>query len=241
VLWPGESPIGRRIAMPEHPTPSDWLTIVGVVDDVRQRGLATGVDPAIYQPYPQVKSAFFLSHMTFALRTTSDPLRLAPAIRATLKNLDADLPAQSIASMPDLIAETTAEPRFQARLLAIFAAMAFALAFVGIYGVLTYSVALRRREFGIRMALGARSADMLGLVLRRTVTLAALGIVIGWAGALALTRVLATSKFLFDVKPHDPAVFGAVAVTILAAALLAGFIPGLRARRVDPIVALRAE
>ena len=227
--------------MPNHPAPGDWLTIVGVVDDVRQRGLATGVDPAIYQPYPQVNQGFFLSHMTFALRTASDPLRLAPAMRETLRDVDADLPAQSIASMPALIAATTAEPRFQARLLVTFAALAFALALVGIYGVLSYSVALRRREFGIRMALGARSADVLGLVLRRTVTLAALGIVIGWAGALALTRVLATSEVLFDVTPHDPAVYGGVALAILTAAVVAGCVPGLRARRVDPVVALRTD
>ena len=241
VLWPGEDPIGKRVSLEDQPAAADWLTVVGVVDEVKQRGLARTVDPTVYQPYLQVKPVFFLSHMTFVLRTESDPTRLGPAIRGALRDVDPELPAQSIASMSDLIAATTVAPRFQSRLLAVFAAMAFILAVTGIYGVLTYAVALRRREFGIRMALGAQSAEVVGLILRRTITIAAAGIVIGWVGAVGLTRVLGQSVVLFGVPPHDPATFSVVALVLFGAALAAGIVPALRARRIDPIIALRCE
>ncbi|OFW11262.1 MAG: hypothetical protein A3H96_25690 [Acidobacteria bacterium RIFCSPLOWO2_02_FULL_67_36] len=241
ALWPNEDPIGGRVSLQDDPTPADWLTVVGIVDDVKQQGLAKGADPAIYQPYRQVKGTFFLSHMTFAVRTTADPALLAPAMRAVLHDTDANLPAQSIATMPDLIAATTAEPRFQTRLLTVLAVLALTLAVLGMYGVLAYAVALRRREFGIRMALGAQSADVVDLVLRRTLALAGTGIVIGSGGAIALTRVLDQSGFLFDVRPTDPTTFALVALGVLVMAVVAGLIPARRARRLDPMVAMRAE
>jgi len=141
--------------------------------------------------------------------------------------------------MSDFINANTAEPRFQARLLAAFSLLALILSAVGIYGVLAYSVTQRTHEIGIRMALGAESADVLRMVLRRTLILAAAGIALGTAGALALTRVL--SKFLFEVKPTDPATFIAVAALLAGVALLAGAIPARRAADVDPMVALRYE
>jgi len=143
--------------------------------------------------------------------------------------------------MPDLIAATTAEPRFQTRLLTVLAVLALTLAVLGMYGVLAYAVALRRREFGIRMALGAQSADVVDLVLRRTLALAGTGIVIGSGGAIALTRVLDQSGFLFDVRPTDPTTFALVALGVLVMAVVAGLIPARRARRLDPMVAMRAE
>ena len=141
--------------------------------------------------------------------------------------------------MQDLIAATTAELRFQTRLLGVFAILAVALAAVGIYGVLAYSVAQRTHEIGIRMALGAQAADVLWMVFGRTLALVCAGIAIGAAGALGLTRVL--SKFLFEVKPSDPATFAAVALLLVFAALAAGLIPARRAAQVDPMVALRYE
>jgi putative ABC transport system permease protein len=238
-LWPGTDPIGKRISMEDHPKPEDWLTIIGEVDDVKQQGLDKKSDPAIYQPYLQVTHPFFLSHMTFAVRTSSDPLSAAPAMRGVLREVDKDQPLQSIDTMQNLIAATTAEPRFQTRLLGVFAILAGALAGVGIYGVLAYSVAQRTHEIGIRMALGAQAADVLWMVFGRTLVLVCAGIAIGVAGALALTRVL--SKFLFEVKPNDPATFGAVALLLVFAALAAGLIPARRATQVDPMVALRCE
>ncbi len=238
-LWPGEDAIGKRVTEENHPKPEDWLTIVGVVDDIRQTGLAKDPDPALYYPYLQVSRLFWLGRMSFAVRTASDPLRLATAMRAALREVDRDLPVQRLATMQDLILADAAEPRFQTRLLGAFSLLALILAAVGIYGVLAYSVTQRTHEIGIRMALGAETGDVLHMVLRRTLMLAGAGIALGAAGALAVTRVLA--KFLFDVKPTDPVTFVAVAVLLACVALAAGLVPARRATRVDPMVALRYE
>ena len=160
-------------------------------------------------------------------------------MRAVLREVDRDQPVESIASMDSLITATTAEPKFQARLLGAFAMMALGLATVGIYGVLAYSVAQRTREIGVRVALGAQSADVLRMLLRGTLVLVCAGLLIGGAGALAVTRVL--ERFLFEVKPSDPATFAAVALTLACAALAASYVPARRAMKVDPIVALRHE
>jgi len=238
TLWPGQDPVGKRISMEDEPKPEDWLTVVGVVDDVKQQGLAKGSDPAIYQPYLQISSAFFLSHMAFVVKTASFPESVAAGIRAVLRSVDKNQPL-SIASMDTLIAATTAESRFQARLLTAFALVSLALTIVGIYGVLAYSVAQRTREFGVRMALGAQGADVFGMLLRKALVLIFAGIVIGGAGALALTRVL--EKFLFEVKPADLPTFAAVTVILILSALAACYLPARRAMRVDPMVALRYE
>jgi putative ABC transport system permease protein len=141
--------------------------------------------------------------------------------------------------MEDLINETTSEPSFQTRLLGAFAILALLLTAIGVYGVLAYAVTQRTHEIGIRIALGARSADVLGMVLRRTLVLAGAALAIGTAGALAVTRTLA--QFLFEVKPGDPLTFGAVGLLLLATALVAGLLPARRATRVDPLTALRHE
>jgi putative ABC transport system permease protein len=238
-LWPGENPVGQRITLEDNPKPQDWLTIVGVVEDVRQQSLKKKPAVTIYQPLPQVTRPFFLSHMTFAVRTASDPVRVASAMRSVLHEVDRDQPVQKIATMEELVAATTAEPLFQARLLGGFSIIALLLSAIGIYGVLAYSVTERTHEIGIRMALGAGRRDVLRMVLSRTMMLAAAGVALGTVGALAVTRVLA--KVLFEVKPTDPATFIAVAVTLAAVALLAGFIPARRASGVEPLVALRYE
>jgi putative ABC transport system permease protein len=238
-LWPGSDPLGKRISMEDDPKTGDWLTVVGVVDDVKQRGLAKKSDPAIYQPYLQVTHPFFLNHMTFVARTASHPLAVASGMRGVLSDVDKDQPVPSIAAMNNLIALTTAEPRFQARLLAVFAIMALALAIVGIYGLLAYSVAQRTHEIGVRMALGAQTADLVRMLFRSTLVLVGAGITIGAAGALAVTRLLA--RLLFEVKPNDPSTIAAVALTLVCAALAACYIPARRAMRVDPMVALRYE
>jgi putative ABC transport system permease protein len=238
TLWPGEDPVGKRIAEAEHPKPEDWFTIIGVVADVRQYSLKDS-DPAVYYSYLQTKQPFWLNQMTFALRATSNPEQLAPAMRAVLHDVDRDQPVTTMSTMQEAIAASTAEPRFQARLLGTFSILALVLAVIGIYGVLAYAVTQRTREIGIRMALGAERADVVAMVLRRTLVLAAAGVAFGTAGALAVTRVL--NKFLFHVKHNDPATFAAVAALLGLAAVAAGLIPARRATKVDPMVALRYE
>jgi putative ABC transport system permease protein len=238
TLWPGEDPVGKRISMEDHPKPEDWLAVVGVVDDLKQQALAKNPDPAIYQPYLQVSHPFFLSHMTFVVRTTAPPESVVSRMRAILRNVDKDQ-SISIASMDSLIATTIAEPQFQARLLASFALIALTLTIVGVYGVLSYSVAQRTQEIGVRMALGAQNVDVLRMLLRKALVVVSAGIVIGGAGSLALARLLA--KFLFEVKPSDPATLAAVALVLAGSALAACYIPARRATGIDPLVALRYE
>ncbi len=237
-LWPNEDPVGQRVSLENNPKPRDWLTVVGVVDDVRQQNVTEQPDRAIYQPYQQVTSPGFLSHVTFVVRTATSSESAAAAMRGVLQEVDRSVPV-SIASMADLLSINTAEPLFQARLILIFSTLALLLSAIGIYGVLAYSITERTREIGIRMALGAEKSDITQMILKRSLLLAAAGVVSGVAGALAVTRVL--EKFLFDVKPTDPVTFIVVVAVLVAVALLAGLLPARRATKVDPLVALRCE
>jgi len=238
TLWPGEDPIGQRLTMEDEPKPKDWLTVVGVVDDVRQQSLAEKPLPAIYQPYEQVTRSFFLSHMSFVVRTAENPLAVAAGMRAALHGVDKNQPV-AIAPLTDLADASTAETWFQARLISTFSLLALILAAIGIYGVLAYAVTERTREIGIRMALGAKKRDITGMLLKRTLALIMCGVVLGGCGALVLTRVLA--RFLFEVKPNDPLTFLSVAAILAATGIVAGLLPAQRATRVDPVVALRWE
>jgi putative ABC transport system permease protein len=239
TLWPGEDPIGKRISMQDRPKEQDWLTIIGVVDDIRQKELTAKPSPAVYLPYRQVNGTFFLSHMTFLVRTAADVAGMAPAIRGVIRSVDPDQPVDSMATMGEMIALSTAEPRFRTRVIGGFSIVALLLAAIGIYGVLAYSVAERTREIGIRVAVGATTGSIAAMVLRRTLLLAGSGVAIGMAGSLALTRVLRT--FLFEVQPTDLATFTAAAVLLVTVALLAGLLPARRAAGVDPLIALRYE
>jgi len=238
-LFPSEDPIGKRVTLQTTPEPGDWLTIVGVVDDVRQSGLSEPLHAAIYRPYGQVTHPFFLGYMTYVVRAASDPAGVASAMREALRAEDRNLPAGAIVSMADVLQRSTADPRFQARLLGAFAALALLLAALGTYSVIAYSVAQRTYEIGIRIALGARRSAVLWMVLRRTAVLAGIGVAIGLGAALATTRVLATA--LFEIKPGDPSTLTAVAVLIMVTALVAGLVPAFRATRVDPLAAIRED
>jgi putative ABC transport system permease protein len=237
TLWPGQDAIGQRITMEDNPKPTDWLTIIGIVDDVRQRPTRRPL-PAIYQPYQQVTRPLFLSHMSFVVRTATDPQSVAAGMRGALHDVDKYQPV-SIAALMDLSDASTAETWFQARLISTFSILALLLAAIGIYGVLAYAVTERTREIGIRMALGAKKSDVAFMLLKRTLLLVMAGVAIGGCGALALTRVL--SKFLFEVKPTDPVTFLAVAAILAVTGIVAGLLPARRATRVDPVVALRWE
>ena len=238
-LFPAEDVLGKRVTLQTVPGPADWLTIVGVVDDVKQSGLAEPLHAAVYRPYRQVSHPFLLGYMTYVVRAASDPAGAAPAMREALRQVDRNQPTGAIVSMADVLQRSTADPRFQSRLLGTFAVVALLLAALGTYSVLAYSVAQRTYEIGIRIALGARRSAVLWMILRRTAGLAALGVAVGSAGAVAATRVLAAA--LFEIKPGDPATFAVVAMVIMAAALAAGLVPALRATRVDPLTAIRQD
>jgi predicted permease len=238
-LWPGEEAVGRRLSLASRPTAADWLTVVGVVDDIRQGGKKEKIAPTVYQAYSQVTQPFFLNRMTFVVRTAGDPARVAPAMRTALRAADAHLAPQGIASLEDRMAGTLARPRFQSRLLIAFSLLALTLAAVGVYGVLASSVAERQREMGIRIALGAEKLTLVRMVLRRAVLSTLTGVILGGAGALALTGVL--RGMLFEIQPTDAPTFGAAALLLLAVGLIAGLVPASKAAVVDPLMSLRAE
>jgi putative ABC transport system permease protein len=237
VIWPGERAVGQQLSVRDNPGPRDWLTVVGVVEDVAQQAIDGHRDAAIYQPIAQVSETFFLSHMSYVLRPIGTPESVFPVMRETLREVDPSQPVGSIGTMDATVARVIADPLFRARLIGAFSAFALVLAAIGIYGVVAYSVAERTHEIGIRVALGAARGDVVRLVLRRLLMLVVPGVAVGIAGALAATRVL--ESLLFDVKPNDMATFSGVAALLVGVAFVAGLLPARRASRVDPLVALR--
>ncbi|PYO25825.1 MAG: hypothetical protein DMD73_13725, partial [Gemmatimonadetes bacterium] len=234
-LWPDERAVGKRISMQDQPGPNDWLTVIGVVNDVVQDAQLSR-HSTIYLPYLQTSSAGFINQMTFVVRPQPAAGNLAPAMRGALRDVDPAVPAQALQTMDQSLMDTIAEPVFQMRLLATFACLALFLAALGTYGVLAYDVTERTREIGLRMALGATPGTVLRMVLGRTATLAFTGAALGVAGSLMLTRVL--TRWLFEVKPTDPATLTAVTVVLLVAALLAGLLPARRAAGVRGLTTL---
>jgi predicted permease len=241
AFWPphGADAIGKRLTGEDRPKPEDWLTIVGVVDDVAQQSLTQERGPAVYTPVRQTPRPFFMSEMTFVLRTRRAPSDVMETIRERVWELDANLPVPALTTMDELVARTIADPKFEARLLTVFSLLALLLAAVGTYGVLAYDVTARHHEIGLRMALGARRGNVVHMVLRRALSVVLPGIVLGVAGALALTRILEGS--LYEVKPVDPVTFGAVSALLFAVAVIAALVPTRRATKVDPLIALRHE
>ena len=238
-LWPGADPIGKRLKLGfgrEEP----WLSVVGVVGDVKQRSLADETLPAIYVPLLQAPRPFLLRDLTFVVSTAdADPSVVASSVRREVLSVDPNLPFDRIQTMRELIGDSVAEPRFRTAVLGAFASAAVALVAIGMLGVLAYSVTQRTREIGVRIALGASRSGVLRLVVGQALWITLTGLAIGSIAALALTRLL--SRFLFDVRPTDPATFVAAAAVLLGASLIASYIPARRAARVDPLVALRYE
>jgi len=237
-FWPNQNPIGKRISFADEPKSGDWMTVVGVVEAIRQENPASG-HITIYQPIAQVQMSFFLQDVSFVVRSAAKVASLAPALRAQVWNVNKDLPIRTIAGMQDLLYASTAEPRFQTRVLASFSAIAFLLAAVGIYGVMAYAVTQRTAEIGIRMAIGAQRGQIVRMILSRSAVLVAGGLAGGLVGAWAVTRVL--KRFLFEVTPADPLTFAGVSVLLVTVALMACYIPARRAAAVDPLAALRYE
>jgi putative ABC transport system permease protein len=242
--WPGEDAVGKRITLGDLDKDPAWLTVVGVARNAARNEWAAAPEEEMFLPFLQ--SAKYrespqspYTYMTMVVRTTGEPSAFAPLLRAAAWDADAGVTVSAVQSMDEVVAGATASPRFYLLLLASFAAVALALAAVGIYGVMSYSVAQRRNEIGIRMALGARSADVLRLVMREAVGVLAIGGGVGLAVALLLTRLMAA--LLYGVGAADPVTFTLVAALLTLVALLATYVPARRAIRADPLKALRAE
>ncbi|MDQ3585381.1 MAG: ABC transporter permease [Acidobacteriota bacterium] len=231
--FPNEDPLGKRIK--RRGDDNDWTTIVGVVGDVRQLGLDMEPRAEMFFSYQQSPVPF----MNIAVRTATDPATLATAVRQEVWAVNPNQPVANVSTMNELLANSAARTRFNTLLLSLFALIALTLASVGIFGVMSYTVTQRTREIGVRMALGAQRSDVLRLVIRQGMILAGLGIVIGLAAALALTRLM--TSLLYGVSATDPATFTGIALLLAGVALVACYIPARRATKVDPMVALRYE
>jgi len=237
TFFPNEDPIGKRIKWSRDPNSrAPWMTIVGVSGDVKAWRLNAQPLPEMFTPLSQQPQAFLF----LAVRTwPADPTPVAGAVRAALRQVDRDQPITEVRSMRGTVSESLTDVNYVSRLTALFAAIAMLMAAMGIYGVISYSVARRTHEFGVRMVLGAGTADVVRLVLRQALYVVAIGLAIGMAGALAVARLLAS--WLYGVGEHDPLTFTLVPLALGAIALLASYIPARRATRVDPAVALRCE
>jgi predicted permease len=230
--WPGQDPVGKRLKRVWN---NEWITVVGLVGDVKYDGLASEIEPEIYRPFLQTPAR----DMSLVVRAASDPMMLAGSLHEAVASLDRTVPVSEIRTLDQLLASSVATSRFTTLLLAAFATVALTLAAIGIYGVLSYAVSRRAREIGVRMALGARGVDVLRMVLGHAAWLAGAGMVGGVAAALATTHVL--EGLLFGVTRTDTATFVVVPILLAGVALLAACVPAIRAIRVDPAIALRLE
>ncbi len=245
--WPNQDPIGQRLLIGhalgdvfEEPE----RQVVGIVGSVTESSLAEGIRPVMYVPQSQItdgltKLAGSLLPLRWMIRTSGDPLTVAPAVQRTFESLDAQLAPSHVETMEQVISESNARGNFNTLLLTVFAGIALLLAAVGIYGLMAYAVQQRTQEIGIRMALGANQGKIMRLVLGQGMRLAAIGTVTGLAAAFGLTRLL--SNFLYGVKPGDPLAYSIVAMVLITVTIIAAFVPTRRAMKVDPIVALRSE
>jgi putative ABC transport system permease protein len=235
-FWPGQDPIGKRLKPGSTTSDSPWREVIGVVKDVRQNDFLAAPKMQMYMSYRQLE---FLAPNALVVRTRVEPMSLATALRNAVWAVDKDQPVSNIDTMEHIVAGAVARQRFSTMLLGIFATLALMLAAVGIYGVMSYSVAQRTREIGIRMALGARRSDVLKMTVKQGLKLVVMGVATGLVAAFVLTRVMAS--LLFGVSATDPVTFFSISLVLMSVAMLASYIPALRATKVDPMVALRAQ
>jgi putative ABC transport system permease protein len=232
--WPGEDPIGRRLRFDDDPT-EPWITIVGVTSDVRQLGLREPAPALVYMPFAQ----FALPFTNITVSSRLPDADVADAIRAVLRDVDPELPVSDITTLGAVVRRSTADSRFRTFVFGTLAAMALALAAVGLYGLVSYTVAQRTREIGVRVALGAMPGQVIRLIVGRGLRLVGAGLALGLAGSIAAARAL--SSFLFGVSATDPVTIASVALLLLGVAALASYLPARRALGVDPVAALRAD
>ena len=240
IYWGDRSPIGGRIRMGGNPD-RPWITVVGVVRDLRHNGLVAPVKEKFYRPHAQfhVSTGFAPRSMSFVVKTNGDPLTLAGPVQAAIAEIDPNVPVASVRPMTEVVSNAMATSTFTGLLLALFAGLAVTLSAVGLYGVLAYLVSQRTREIGIRVAIGATARDVLGIVLWRGIVLTAVGAAVGLVGALAATRLMAS--LLYGVQPLDLATFLSVPLVLGLVGVVASLVPAWRAAGVDPLVALRTE
>ncbi|MEK6281437.1 MAG: ABC transporter permease [Acidobacteriota bacterium] len=235
--WRSESPIGKRfkLGVPNAP----WITVVGIVRDVRQVGMDVPPNPEMYLPYGQISTHPWYGPRDLVIRTTGDPNDIVAAVRREIHAVDPDQPVSNVATMEELLIKETGSRRLGMILLAVFSALALLLASLGIYGVLSFFVAQQTRDIGVRLALGAQLRDVLGLVLKKGMGWALLGVAVGLIAAFGLSRLM--TSLLFGVSAKDPITFAAIALILMSVSLLACYLPARRATKVDPLVALRYE
>jgi predicted permease len=235
-FWAGQDPVGKRIKVGGLSSPRPWLTIIGVVNNMKYRGLPDNptADPDLFQVFNERSRDF-----SVLVRTSLDPSSITSSVRNTLRQVEPSILIYDSATMEEFIGHETARPRFTGWLMAIFAGIALALAVIGIYGVMSYSVSRRTREIGVRIALGADRPRVLRMVVANGMGLVAVGLLLGTAAALALTRLIGT--LLYGVTPSDPLTYGAAALTLAGAAFIACLMPAWHAARIDPAVTLRNE
>ena len=238
-FWPGENALGKRFKLGSVDSQNPWVTVVGVVGDVKEMGLEAPAKAEMFFPYQQMPRMLWNMPRDMAVRTTGDPMSVAGAARQAVWSVDRNQPVSNVRTMNEILSEEVAQRRIGMTLLAAFAALALALASLGIYGVLSYSVAQRTQEIGVRMALGAGRKDVLRMVLADGMRLATAGLAIGLGVSFAMTRLMA--GLLFGVSANDPLTLGGVTLLLITVALMACFIPARRATKVDPLIALRYE
>jgi putative ABC transport system permease protein len=234
-FWPNEDPLGKRLKLGRFESTSGWLTVIGVVENVHHFALETAPQPEMFRPYSQVAS----SVMTIVSKTAGDPLTWQSQMREAIKRVDPQVPVSNIRSMEDVINGSVTWRQSPMRLLIGFASIGLLLAAIGVYGVLAYYVSQRKREFGVRLALGASKARLVGLVLKQSALPLALGLTLGVAGSLASGRLLA--GLLYEVQPGDPMILGTIAGLLVLVSLISAWVPARNAASVDPLVALREE
>jgi putative ABC transport system permease protein len=233
--WPAEDPLGKRMQWGDPSPDNPWLTVVGVVGDVREDGISKPPQPTFYAPLEQRPAEGFF----IAIRTQSDPLSVMPALRRALKEVHPKIPIYRLRKLEDVVLDSTWRLRYSMLLLGGLAGLSLILAVIGVYGVLSYAVADRTQEIGVRMALGASQHDIVRLIVRRGLGLVAIGVLIGLAAACILTRSLLS--LLFGVSPLDPLTFALVVLVLIVSGWLACYLPARRASRVNPMTALRYE